>query len=319
MDPKELEQLASDWQDTIDLMAEIIGVSAGLIMRLTEGELEVFVSSSIPGNPYTVGKKEIMANSGLYCETVINTNQMLKVPNALKDEKWKTNPDVRFHMISYLGVPLLWPNGKPFGTICVLDEKENHYNSHYERLINKFKSLIEKHLEIIDKNKALQKLAEIDTLTNIYNRRTFFIKAEAEFKRAFRYNHPLSILLFDIDHFKNVNDNFGHQAGDEVLKRLAATVDSLVRFCDIFGRYGGEEFIIVLAETDYHSAKIAAERIRKTVANLLVTYDSIAIQITVSIGIGTLEDDQELSSIINRADTALYQAKNKGRNCVCSS
>ncbi len=317
MDQQKFDQLASDWQDTIDIMAQIIGVPAGLIMRLTEGELEVFVSSKTQGNPYKVGEKEVMASSGLYCETVINTNQMLKVPNALKDENWKSNPDVKLNMISYLGLPIMWPNGKPFGTICILDKKENHYNSQYESLIKNFKTLIEKHLEMIEKAEILQKLAEIDLLTNIYNRRSFLVKAEAELNRAIRYNHPLSIVLLDIDYFKKINDNFGHQAGDKILKSLATSVASLVRFCDIFGRYGGEEFIIMLVETDYRSATIFAERIRNTIANLIVTYDSILIKFTVSIGIGILENDQELSSIIKRADNALYEAKNKGRNCVC--
>lgn len=314
---KELDPLASDWQDTIDLMAEIVDVPAGLIMRLNGDELEVFVASNTAENPYQVGEKEIMTNSGLYCENVINNNRMLKVPNALQDENWKTNPDIKLNMISYLGFPLMWPSGKPFGTICVLDEKENHYTSCYEGLINKFKVLIEKQLEILDKTRALQELAEKDMLTNIYNRRTFFINAEAEFKKAHKNARPFSILLLDIDYFKKVNDTFGHQAGDEVLKILANSIGSVVRPDDIFGRYGGEEFIIALIGMDFNSAKNIAKCIKNTIEKLNVIYGNNVIQVSASIGVGTYEKDQELSSIIARADKALYKAKNRGRNCIC--
>lgn len=314
MNKEEYKQLANDWQDTIDLMAQIIDVPAGLIMRLTEGELEVFVSSKTKGNPYTVGEKEVMKDSGLYCETVINTNKMLLVPNALKENDWKNNPDVKLNMISYLGFPISWPDGKPFGTICVLDEKENHYSSQYINLIQKFRRSIEIHLELIDKSNQLTKLAKTDPLTSIYNRRGFFAKAETEFNRSIRYKHPLSILLFDIDNFKKINDTYGHQMGDEILTTFARTVSSLLRESDIFGRYGGDEYIAVLCETDYESAKITAERIRNEIARTAVTCNGNQVNFTVSIGIGSLSDNLTLSEIIKQADIALYESKNKGKN-----
>lgn len=314
MDKEENKKLANDWQDTIDLMAQIINVPAGLIMRLTEGELEVFVSSKTKGNPYTVGEKEVMKDSGLYCETVINTNKMLLVPNALKENDWKNNPDVKLNMISYLGFPISWPDGKPFGTICVLDEKENHYSSQYINLVQKFRRSIEIHLELIDKSNQLTKLAKIDPLTSIYNRRGFFAKAETEFNRSIRYKHSLSILLFDIDNFKKINDTYGHQMGDEVLTTFARTVSSLLRESDIFGRYGGDEYIAMLCETDYESAKITAERIRNEIAQTAVTCNGNQVKFRVSIGIGSLSDNLTLEEIIKQADIALYESKNKGKN-----
>ena len=314
MDNVEYKQLANDWQDIIDLMAQIIHVPAGLIMRLTEGELEVFVSSKTEGNPYIVGEKEIMKDSGLYCETVISTNKMLKVPNALTDDDWKNNPDVKLNMISYLGFPILWPDGKPFGTICVLDEKENHYNSQYISLIQKFKRFIETQLELIDKRDQLVKLAEIDPLTSIYNRRAFFAKAEIELNRSIRYKHSLSIVLFDIDNLKEINDTYGHQMGDEVSITFARTVSSLIRESDIFGRYGGDEYIALLCETDSEAARITAERIRNEIAQTVVTCSGNATaKFTVSIGIVSLSDDLKLSELIRRADIALYESKKKNK------
>ncbi|MGL1936818.1 MAG: hypothetical protein OCD01_17455 [Fibrobacterales bacterium] len=137
LDRMAVSALVDGWQELIDLLADIVNVPAGLVMHLNEQrELEVFVSSKTSGNPYAVGDKEIMENSGLYCERVIKTNNQLKVPNALIDDEWKNNPDVKLNMISYLGEPILWPNGNPFGTICILDNKENIYNKQYEELVH---------------------------------------------------------------------------------------------------------------------------------------------------------------------------------------
>ena len=163
------------WQKIIDIMAELIGVPAALVMRLVESDIEVFISSQSDGNPYHPGDHEHFLGSGLYCETVINTNDKLLIPNALADEKWKNNPDIKLNMISYLGFPILQPDGEPFGTICVLDNKENPYSETYENLIINFREIIQSQLELIymnavlgEKNKKLSDyLAEIKMLRGI--------------------------------------------------------------------------------------------------------------------------------------------------------
>jgi GAF domain-containing protein len=116
-------------------MAEMLDVPAGLIMRIVGEKINVFVSSSTAGNPYHRGDSEHFWGSGLYCETVVTKNHELLVPNALFDEAWRNNPDVKLNMISYLGYPIRWPDGKPFGTICVLDCKTNSYCERYKRLV----------------------------------------------------------------------------------------------------------------------------------------------------------------------------------------
>ena len=163
------------WQEIVDTMAEIIGIPAGLIMRLNDPDIEVFVSSTGQDNPYHPGDKEKVWGSGLYCETVIKTRDRLLVPNALADENWKNNPDIKLHMISYLGFPIFLPDGKAFGTICVLDNHENAYTDKYEKLLRKFRDLIQADLEIIymndmlqDENKQLTDyISEIKTLRGI--------------------------------------------------------------------------------------------------------------------------------------------------------
>lgn len=163
------------WQKIVDIMAEVIGIPAGLIMRLVKSDIEVFVSSRSDGNPYHPGDRENFLGSGLYCETVINNNDKLLIPNALIDERWKNNPDIKLNMISYLGFPILLPDGKPFGTICVLDNKENAYSETFENLILNFREIIQSHLELVymntmlgEKNKNLSEyLAEFKVLRGI--------------------------------------------------------------------------------------------------------------------------------------------------------
>jgi GAF domain-containing protein len=157
--------LLGKWQHVVDIVAELLTVPAGLIMRCQGNEIEVLVASASPGNPYHPGEKELLPGSGLYCETVIKTRQMLLVPNALEDEKWRNNPDIKLGMISYLGYPIFLPQGEVFGTICVLDIKENAYSETYKRLLLQFKELIEAHLELLHTNCLLQDaLIQVKTL-----------------------------------------------------------------------------------------------------------------------------------------------------------
>ena len=143
------DPILEKWQNIVNLMAEMLGVPAGLIMRILGEKIHVFVSSSTQGNPYHPGDSEHFLGSGLYCETVVLKNHELLVPNALFDEAWRTNPDVKLNMISYLGYPIRWPDGRPFGTICVLDCKTNSYSEQYKGLVNQFRDIVETHLEII--------------------------------------------------------------------------------------------------------------------------------------------------------------------------
>jgi len=157
--------LLGKWQNVVDIVAEQLTVPAGLIMRCQGDEIEVLVASASPGNPYHPGEKELLPGSGLYCETVIKTRQMLLVPNALEDEKWRNNPDIKLGMISYLGYPIFLPQGEVFGTICILDIKGNPYSETYKKLLLQFKELIEAHLELLQTNCLLQDaLIQVKTL-----------------------------------------------------------------------------------------------------------------------------------------------------------
>jgi PAS domain S-box-containing protein len=139
-------QVSSDiiqkWQEIVDLLAEIMHVPSALIMRVEPPNIKVFVSSESKGNPYEPGEVASL-NTGLYCETVMKTRQPLLVPDALRDEEWKSNPDIKLGMISYLGFPINWPDGEIFGTICVLDSKRNEYGELYRKLLLQWRNVLQ--------------------------------------------------------------------------------------------------------------------------------------------------------------------------------
>jgi len=143
------------WQESVDILAAIIGIPACLIMRLNDPFIEVLISSKSEGNPYHPGDKEHWQKSGLYCETAIKTDTKLLVPDALADDHWKNNPDIKLKMISYLGFPIHLPDGEAFGTICVLDNKANRYSENFEKLILILRSLIESEIATVYMNQIL--------------------------------------------------------------------------------------------------------------------------------------------------------------------
>jgi diguanylate cyclase (GGDEF)-like protein len=164
----------------------------------------------------------------------------------------------------------------------------------------------------------LQSLAAIDPLTGLYNRRQFETLARAELARCQRYVRPCSFLMIDVDHFKVVNDTFGHQMGDWVLKMVANTLTAARRDADVVARFGGEEFVIMLPETTRDAAVMVAERIRSTVAASALAVGDSRLSLTISVGVGeTMAGLPGVEAVLRDADQALYDAKANGRNIVC--
>ncbi len=166
-------------------------------------------------------------------------------------------------------------------------------------------------------HEEIYKMTIIDGLTQAFNKRYFLEALEREMSRAQRYGRPLSILMFDIDHFKSVNDNHGHLAGDHVLQALGRLISTRARREEIFARYGGEEFMILLPETPKDGAMELAEQLRKRVASYTFVFEGEEIPITVSIGVATVStEDISDTEFVRRVDEKLYLAKSEGRNCV---
>ena len=180
-----------------------------------------------------------------------------------------------------------------------------------------FRPMIQK---ILEYTTALFHLATVDTLTGIANRRSFMDQAETELIRTRRYKRPACMLMLDIDHFKKVNDTYGYAAGDTVLAATGETLRQMLRQIDICGRLGGEEFAILLVETDLAGATIVAERIRQRFEEMTVKSGKHSIGITVSIGCAAIDpENPDLETALGDADRLLYRAKDNGRNQVMTS
>lgn len=163
----------------------------------------------------------------------------------------------------------------------------------------------------------LLKLASTDPLTGAFNRREFSALAEREAKRSRRYDRPLSIMMLDLDHFKELNDNHGHAAGDKALQRFTTICCNALRNIDIFGRWGGEEFVALLPETNAENAAVIAERLRKLVSETEIEFNGEKLKFTVSIGVAQFKPNEyALENPLARADAAVYDAKKAGRNNI---
>jgi len=170
-------------------------------------------------------------------------------------------------------------------------------------------------------NLELNKMAITDHLTHLYNRRFFFERLDEEFQRAARHGTSLACLMLDIDHFKKVNDSYGHQCGDEILEKLARILDENCRVIDLLARYGGEEFCVIMPNADAEAGLKLAERLRRNIAEHVFAYEQIEVKLTVSIGLAVYPADGigNEDDLIRAADEACYEAKRRGRNCACAA
>ena len=169
-----------------------------------------------------------------------------------------------------------------------------------------------------DAQEALKEQALKDSLTGLWNRRAIFAMLEREVCRAQRDHFPITLVMIDLDHFKNINDNYGHPIGDEVLREAAGRLTEVMRPYDFAGRYGGEEFLVVLPSCSPHNGVQRAEEFRRAIATRPVPTALGPLAVTCSIGVASYDDAMPPEDLIHRADEALYRAKNMGRNCVCA-
>ncbi len=167
-------------------------------------------------------------------------------------------------------------------------------------------------------HEEIYRLMTVDGLTQVYNKRYFLEALEREISRCLRYSRELSLVMFDIDHFKQVNDTYGHLAGDAVLRQLCQLIRPKIRREDVLCRYGGEEFAILLPEIDGENARLTAEKIRKLVEKTPFRFEETRIPVTISLGVGSLSADvKDPLELVKKADDLLYRAKTEGRNRSC--
>ncbi len=218
---------------------------------------------------------------------------------------------------SFLAVPMRRQDGEVFGMVSAQSYQVNAYTREDMELLE----LLASHAAIALDNTRLftelQRLAVIDDLTGLYNRRHFFELARLEFERARRYRRALSIIMIDIDHFKDVNDRWGHLVGDQVLRAVAQRCKQSIREMDVIGRYGGEEFALLMPETDVDGARQIAERLREAIGETPIQARGETVSVTISIGLASLgQGYTDLDQLISVADESLYHAKVSGRNTI---
>jgi diguanylate cyclase (GGDEF)-like protein len=332
----------------INVALELFGAEYGYLVLLNpDGSLNFRVRTDKDGKTLAEPEEQI---SHTIFEKVIQQRQPLVIADAILDPEFQTAHSVRsLQLRSVMCVPLI-ARGTLLGAIYIENRSEKNLFREQDLLpleyfaaqaaisienailnedlesrvsqrtaeLNHTITLLEK--EIAERKYAqalLQHLAITDHLTKLYNRRHFFELAEQAFRQAQRYNHSLSALMIDADHFKQVNDQYGHLIGDQVLQNLAGVLKRSLRDADILGRYGGEEFAILLPETDLDAAARSAERLRLSVADSPAVTEKGSIPITISLGVACLRGaDEQIDQLINRADQALYLAKGAGRNQV---
>jgi diguanylate cyclase (GGDEF)-like protein len=248
-----------------------------------------------------------------FCTHTIQGTKPLIVNDAHADPRFANSPLVTGdpHIRFYVGVPLRSRDGYNVGALCSMDTKVRDLSPEQVTVLKDLARLIVDELE-------LRIQASTDALTGVMSRRAFNEQADREIARADRYGSPLSCALIDADHFKAINDTYGHGVGDLVLKHLAAVCSKELRTSDCIGRIGGEEFAIMLPDTELGTAMQVAERLRKLIASTpLDTGGGQMVKLTASIGVAAYsQSTKTFDGLLSNADFAMYDAKNGGRNRV---
>lgn len=262
---------------------------------------------------------------------ILQPSEVMVVPDTHLDPRFADNslvtgpPYVRF----YAGAALVTPDGHPLGTLCVIDTQARRLQSGQKEALQALSRQAAAHIELRlltetraqkaaleEANRRLQDLAMTDGLTGLKNHRALHASLREQFAQAQRSGQSFSLMLLDLDHFKQYNDTFGHPAGDEVLTLMAHILKCCVRAGDIAARHGGEEFAVILPATDGEHAHILAERLRRTMADAPWPLRAVTASVGISTYTPSMNDHKRL---MVAADDALYRAKAQGRNQVCLS
>jgi diguanylate cyclase (GGDEF)-like protein len=254
-----------------------------------------------------------------FCHHAIQQDDVMVVEDATDDPRFRANPlvtsmpNIRF----YAGAPLKTDAGHKLGTLCVIDRVPRVLTEEQRTLLEDLAALVVDEMELRRVNAQLMALATTDSMTGLWNRRRFFTLAEAERERSRRYGHSMSLLMFDIDRFKLINDRYGHDVGDQAIIHITRTCEARKRPHDIAARIGGEEFVLLMPETDLAGAAVVAERLRAAIASTGFENGGETLRPTVSIGVTSGDGTTSVHDLLKISDLALYDAKEGGRNRVC--
>jgi diguanylate cyclase (GGDEF)-like protein len=313
------------------LALEFVGAEYGYIVLLDNDDLVFRVGLDKDGNRLQESQEQI---SRTIFDEVIQSGKATITENAL--DSFDTSSVLALQLRSVLCAPLI-SRGRILGAVYVENRSvSNLFEDEDLELLEYFaaqaavsieNAMLNEDLEarveartaeLVRANARLHELAITDSLTGAFNRRHFFKLAQQELARAQRYGHPLSVIMLDLDHFKQINDQYGHLVGDHVLQVVTQYMRDNIRTVDSLGRYGGEEFVILLPNTALPGTLDIAERVYTIFASQCVLLDEVTVTVTASLGVVSLEDTTGISVeiLFDRADQALYEAKQAGRNRV---
>lgn len=302
------EVLDTPQEETFDRITRVASVVAGVpisLVSLIDEERQWFKSRV--GLDASETPRDIS-----FCGHAILGNEPLIVPDASKDPRFSDNPLVIDGPVIrlYAGMPLTVAGGARLGTLCVIDTAPRQLSEAQVSALRDLAAITVHELE-------LRRVAMTDFLTGAFNRQMLASISKMELSRARRHQEYFCFAALDLDHFKQINDKFGHAAGDAVLEQISGLCKGMLRHEDSFFRLGGEEFGILLANTGLKDALLTMERILRKIEGTRIEVDGHSLHVTASIGLTEYWPGEEsFDEIIRRADTALYEAKGAGRNIV---
>ncbi|MDQ2085025.1 diguanylate cyclase [Herbivorax sp. ANBcel31] len=299
-------------QHVNDIIIGVMGVNNSTILIYDENKKKLKVHTTNIRNKQELITINDNVNCNILMETLGNGDSIIENFVDSKEFPFIENRDIN----SLICIPLLTKT-KKFGLVLIEHKLANAFDDNNLRLMNIIGRQVGIAMENAELYQKMHELATIDNLTKVYNRLSFQEKLKDEFEIAKKNNYPLSLAIFDIDHFKKFNDTYGHLFGDKVLKHIASLIKNSLRSGDLIARYGGEEFVIVLPKTDISRAVEKVENLRKKLEQTTIKDELVSASVTVSFGVSCYpEFAQTESDLLKTADNALYDAKESGRNCV---
>lgn len=284
------------------LIKSIFGVSIGIVSMI-DGHRQWY--KAVDGLP-----NDEVPRKDTFCRYALETGQPLVIEDASLDPRFAANPFVtddpfvRF----YASVPLATEDGHTIGTLCAIDSTPRKFTDRDLRILEDLARIAMNELE-------LRQRATVDSLTGVLGRRSFKEEGARAISLAKRHDHPLACVCFDVDHFKKINDTFGHAGGDKALIAVTKACMALLRQSDLIGRLGGEEFAILLPYADREGALEVAEKLRSAISHIRIDVDGSPIAVTASFGVAVLDGAiGDIDTLLDNADSAVYAAKNAGRD-----
>lgn len=293
-------------EEAFDRIARLIKLTLGVevgIVSLMDAHRQWY--KSVDG----LDAEEVPLQSA-FCRHLLHDSSPLMVADARVDARFHDNPFVLGdpNVVFYAGAPMITSDGHTIGSICAIDSAVRNFGDREKAILAELAQVAMNELE-------LRRLSRVDGLTGVASRAAFKDDARKFVALARRHRNALSCVSFDIDHFKTINDTYGHAAGDTVLTAVSQAVQGQLRRSDLFGRMGGEEFTLLLPHTDGERAREAAEKLRLSLRALKFPGSHPPITVSASFGIATLDPvGDDIDSLLQKADEALYASKRAGRN-----